>query len=172
MRKIMELTPEAMVLRSASPSLIVSFWLGSQQYGLPLEAVLEVVRLPALVTLAGAAPALCGLLNLRGYYLPVLDGRVLVGEAPRYELSNQIIIVGHARPKLGLLVDQVNGVARFSRAARAPLQNGLATPLLESVINSENGALIVLDLTVLAALAAEGQQAAVEQSVAVLIEPS
>jgi chemotaxis signal transduction protein len=102
----------------------------------------------------------------------VLDGRMLVGEAQRYELSDQIIIVGHARPKLGLLVDQVNGVARLSRAARAPLQNGLATPLLESVINSENGALIMLDLTVLAALAAEGQQAAVEQSVAVLIEPS
>ena len=57
----MELTPEAMVLRSASPSLIVSFWLGPQQYGLPLEAVREVVRLPALVTLAGAVPALCGL---------------------------------------------------------------------------------------------------------------
>jgi purine-binding chemotaxis protein CheW len=172
MRKIMELTPEAMVLRSASPSLIVSFWLGSQQYGLPLEAVREVVQLPALVTLAGAAPALCGLLNLRGYYLPVLDGRVLVGEAPRYELSNQIIIVGHARPKLGVLVDHVNGVAPFSRAARAPLQSGLAAPLLDSVINSEHGALIMLDLAVLAALAAEGQQAAVEQSVAVLIEPS
>jgi len=172
MRKIMELTPEAMVLRSAPPSLIVSFWLGSQQYGLPLEAVLEVVRLPALVTLAGAAPALYGLLNLRGYYLPVLDGRVLVGEAPCYELNNQIIIVGHTRPKLGVLVDQVNGVAPYDRAARAPLQNGIAIPLLDSVINSEQGALLMLDLTVLAALGAEGQKAAVEQSVAALIERS
>ena len=168
----MMLTPEALVLRSTSSSMIVSFWLGPQRYGLPLEAVHEVVRLPALVALAGAVPALCGLLNLRGYYLPVLDGRVLVGEAPCYELSNQIIIVGHARPKLGVLVDHVNGVAPFSRAARAPLQSGLAAPLLDSVINSEHGALIVLDLAVLAALAAEGQQAAVEQSVAVLIEPS
>ncbi|MEP7187647.1 MAG: chemotaxis protein CheW [Roseiflexaceae bacterium] len=168
----MELIPEAMVLRSASPSLIVSFWLGSQEYGLPLEAVREVVRLPALVTLAGATPALCGLLNLRGYYLPVLDGRVLVGEAPRYALSNQIIIVGHARPKLGVLVDQVNGVAAFSRDVRTPIQTGIAAPLLDSVITSEHGALIMLDLTVLASLAAAGQQAAIEQSVAVLIEPS
>jgi purine-binding chemotaxis protein CheW len=161
-----------MVLRSISPSLIVSFWLGSQQYGLPLEAVHEVVRLPALVTLAGAVPALCGLLNLRGYYLPVLDGRVLVGEAPRYELSNQIIIVGHTRPKLGVLVDQVNGVVQLSREARTPLQNGLAASLLDSVITGEHGALIMLDLTVLAALAAQGQKAAVEQSIAMLIEPS
>jgi purine-binding chemotaxis protein CheW len=172
MRKIMDLTPEATVLQSASPSLIVSFWLATQQYGLPLEAVLEIVRLPALVTLAGAAPALCGLLNLRGRYLPVLDGRVLVGETPHYELSNQIIIVGHARPKLGVLVDRVNGVASFSRAAGTPIQNGIAAPLLDRVINSEHGALIMLDLSVLATFAAAGQQAAVDQSVAVLIEPS
>jgi chemotaxis signal transduction protein len=109
---------------------------------------------------------------LRGYYLPVLDGRVLVGEVPRYDLSNQIIIVGHTRPKLGLMVDQVNGVATFARASRVPIQRGVAAPLLDSVINSEHGPMIVLDLAVLAALAAEGQLAAVEQAVAVLVEAS
>src|SRR4051794_38522198 len=171
MRKIMELTPEAMVLRSAPPSLIVSFWLGPQQYGLPLEAVLEVVRLPALVTLAGAAPALCGLVNLRGYYLPVLDGRVLVGEAPHYALSSQIIIVGHSQPDLGMLVDYVSGVTSFSQNTRASFPNGFAASLLDSVLTSEHGTLIMLDVSVLATLAA-GQQAAAQQSVAVPIEPS
>jgi chemotaxis signal transduction protein len=102
----------------------------------------------------------------------VLDGRVLVGEVPRYELSNQIVIVGHTRPKLGLLVDRVNGIAPFARAARAPLQSGIAAPLLDSIINGEHGALIVLNVAVLAALAAEGQQAAIEQSLARLVEPS
>jgi purine-binding chemotaxis protein CheW len=150
--------------------VIVSFRLGSQQYGLPVEAVHEVVRLPALIALAAPVPGLCGLLNLRGYYLPVLDGRVLVGEAPHYDLSNQIIIVGHARPKLGLLVDQVNGVAAFAWAARAPIQRGMAAPLLGSVINGDEGPLILLDLAVLGELAAEGQIAAIEQSIAVLAD--
>lgn len=163
----------ATVSESSRDSLvIVSFRLGPQEYGLPVKAVCEVVRLPALITLADPAPALCGLLNLRGYYLPVLDGRVLVGEAPRYDLSNQIIIVGHTRPKLGLLVDQVHGVATFERASRAPIQRGVAAPLLDSVINSDQGPMILLDVAVLAALAAEGRLAAVEQAVAVLVEAS
>lgn len=150
--------------------VIVSFWLGPQQYGLPVASVREVVRLPALIALTDPAPGLCGLLNLRGYYLPVLDGRVLVGEAPHYDLSTQIIIVGHARPKLGLLVDQVNGVATFARAALAPIQRGLATSLLKGVISGDEGPLIVLDLAVLVGLAAEGQVAAVDQAIAVLAD--
>jgi purine-binding chemotaxis protein CheW len=161
------------VSESSHDSLtIVGFRLGSQQYGLPVEAVREVVRLPALIALADSAPALCGLLNLRGYYLPVLDGRVLVGETPHYDLGNQIIIVGHTRPKLGLLVDQVNGVVMFGRATRTPIQRGVAAPLLDSIINGAQGTMILLDLAVLAALAAEGQQTAVEQAVAVLVEAS
>jgi chemotaxis signal transduction protein len=163
----------AIVSESSRDSLvIVSFRLGPQEYGLPVEAVREVVRLPALITLADPAPALCGLLNLRGYYLPVLDGRVLVGEMPHYDLSNQIIIVGHTRPKLGLLVDQVNGVATFGRTSRTPIQRGVAAQLLDSIINGAQGTMILLDLAVLAALAAKGQQTAVEQAVAVLVEAS
>ena len=153
-----------------APLVIVSFQLGAQQYGLPIEAVREIVRLPALIALTGALPALCGLLNLRGFYLPVLDGRVLVGETPHYSLNSQIILIGHSRPKLGLLVDQVERVTTFSRASRTPIQRGVAAPLLDSIIDDEQGAIILLDLAVLAALAAEGQQAAVEQAVAVMVE--
>ena len=96
----MQYIPEAAAEQLAESALIVSFRLGSQQYSLPVAAVCEVVRLPALVTLVGAAPALCGLLNLRGLYLPVFDGRLLVGEAAGYDLSKQIVIVGRARPEL------------------------------------------------------------------------
>jgi len=153
-----------------APLTIVSFQLGPQHYGLPIEAVREIVRLPALIALTGAPPALCGLLNLRGFYLPVLDGRVLVGEAPDYNLNSQIMLIGHSRPKLGLLVDRVERVTTFSRASRTPIQRGVAAPLLDSVIDDQQGAIILLDLAVLAALAAEGQQVAIEQSVAVMVD--
>jgi chemotaxis signal transduction protein len=155
-----------------APLTIVSFQLGPQQYGLPIEAVREIVRLPALIALAGAPPALCGLLNLRGFYLPVLDGRVLVGEIPHYTLNSQIMLIGHSRPKLGLLVDRVERVTAFPRASRTPIQRGVAAPLLDSVIDDQQGAIILLDLAVLAALAAEGQQLAIDQSVAVIVDQS
>src|SRR5262245_43733472 len=51
-------------------ALFVTFKIAYQYCALPLAETLEVVRLPALVELAGAPPTLCGLLNLRGRYIP------------------------------------------------------------------------------------------------------
>ena len=152
---IMDDTSETTMLRKVGPSSIVRFLLGHQQYGLPIEAVREVVRLPGLVTLAGAAPELCGLLNLRSLYLPVFDGRILIGETATYDLSKQIIIAGRARPELGLLVDQVSGVIELPGAGRALLQHPAASPLLDSLVDVDNRAITLLSVTGLLALAAE-----------------
>jgi purine-binding chemotaxis protein CheW len=144
-----------MEIQAMGLSSIVGFQLGSQQYGLPVEAVCEVVRLPALVTLAGAAPELCGLLNLRGLYLPVFDGRVLIGETAEYELSQQIVIIGRARPELGLLVDRVDDVIELPGAARAQLQHSAASLLLDSLVDVDNRAIMLLSVRGLLALAAK-----------------
>ena len=135
--------------------MIVTFQIGHQQYSLPVAAVCEVVRLSALVTLVGAAPALCGLLNLRGLYLPVFDGRLLVGEAAGYDLSKQIVIVGRVRPELGVIVDQVHGVVRRGGVSSAPLARPLAGTLIESVCEADHGSIIGISLTALLALTAQ-----------------
>src|SRR4051812_12463235 len=133
----MQYLPESTARQLAESELIVSFRLGSQQYGLPVAMVCEVVRLPALVALAGAAPALCGLLNLRGLYVPIFDGRLLVGEAAGYDLNKQIVIIGGARPELGLLVDQVDGVVQLGGARKAALARPLAGALIDRVCEAD-----------------------------------
>jgi purine-binding chemotaxis protein CheW len=155
MTMTMNYTSQATVLQRVGSWSIVRFQLGPQQYGLPVEAVREVVRLPALIALAGVAPELCGLLNLRGLYLPVFDGRILIGETAEYDLSRQIIIVGRARPELGLLVDQVDGVIELAGAGQAELQRPVASPLLDSLVDVDNRAVMLLSVTALLALAAE-----------------
>jgi chemotaxis signal transduction protein len=156
---IMQPIPEAAAQQPAESALIVSFRLGSQQYGLPIAVVCEVVRLPALVTLVGAAAALCGLLNLRGLYLPVFDGRVLLGEAADYDLSKLIMIVGRVGPELGLLVDQVHGVGPRGGVSSAALTHPLAGALIDSVCEaahgSDHGSIICLSPAALLALATE-----------------
>ena len=152
---MMQHIPDIVTAQPTESALIVSFRLGSQQYSLPVAAVCEVVRLPALVTLVGASPALCGLLNLRGLFLPVFDGRVLMGEAAGYDLSKQIVIVGRARPELGLIVDQVDGVVQRGSVHSASLPHSLAGALIESVCEIERGSIIGISLTALLALAAE-----------------
>ncbi len=130
----------------------VLFAIGRQQYSLPIDNVLEVVRLPALVMLAGAPPTLAGLLNLRDQYLPVLNGRVMVGEPPEHTLESQIIIVGQNTPRLGLLVDTVNTVTLLRRKEHAVLDTH-AERFIRGVVTHGCGAAVMLDTNGLAELA-------------------
>lgn len=124
--------------------LAVTFQIGRQSYGLPVAVVLEIVPLPLLLQLAGAPATLAGLLNLRGSYLPVLDGRTLTGQQPRYELSSQIVIVGQGRPAFGLLVDQVCDVVGFRQQLVTPIDRSAAASFIGSVIGTEGGSSVVL----------------------------
>lgn len=155
----MQYLPEA-ARQPAEAALIVSFRLGSQQYGLPVAAVREVVRLPALVTLAGVAPALCGLLNMRGLFVPVFDGRVLVGEPAMYDLNKQVVIVGRAQPELGIIVDLVQGVVQCASLNSASLPRPVAGALIESVWAADREPILGLRLAALLELAAEVTHAA------------
>jgi chemotaxis signal transduction protein len=132
--------------------LVVTCSIGPQQYGLPIEAVREVVRLPALLTLADAPPFICGLLNLRGSYLPVLDGRVLMGETPTYTLSKQIILAGYDAPQFGLLVDEVQEVLAVQNSHWTTIGQNFAASFLHGVIYQGNQSVILFDLAALLAL--------------------
>lgn len=133
-------------------TLIVTCLLGTQQYGLPIDAVREVVRLPALLSLAGAPPYFCGLVNLRGNYMPVLDGRMLVEEPPWYDLTRQIIVIGYQRPEMGLLVDHVLDVCALQRAQWTPIAQHAAAAFLQGVVSTGPTSAIIFDVAVLLAL--------------------
>jgi purine-binding chemotaxis protein CheW len=132
--------------------IVVRFQLGHQHYGLPITMVHEIVRLPALTMLAGAPPALCGLLNLRGQHLPVLDGRVLVGEPASFDLNNQIVIAGRGAPELGLLVDQVHDVPAIAADLIMPINRPDVAAFLTSVYNLAEESVLLFDLPALLAL--------------------
>jgi len=131
---------------------VVTFQIAYQQYGLPLGAVLEVVRLPALVVLAGAPPTICGLLNLRGQYLPVLNGRALIGEPSLYNLSCHVVIAGSGKPELGLLVDQVHEVCMIEASQIRPIDGRDAAAFLSGVFDLEDQSTLLLDVSELLAL--------------------
>ncbi|NJN65198.1 MAG: chemotaxis protein CheW [Chloroflexaceae bacterium] len=144
--------------------LTVTFRIGPQLYGLPVSEVVEIVRLPALLTLAGSPPAIIGLLNLRGYYVPVLDGATLVDEPPSYDVSNQIVIAGQTGqgmqkgemvPLLGVRVDQVVDVHTFQTNQITALDPSIAAPLLRGVINASDRSVFLFNLASLQTMVRE-----------------
>jgi purine-binding chemotaxis protein CheW len=137
----------------------VTFVLGAQEYGLPVADVVEIVPIPAMLALAGAPPYLVGLLNRRGRYLAVLDGRILVGEPAPYDCDRYIIIAGHALPGtrqigalVGLLVDQVCDVHAFDAESLAPLGAGTAAAFLRGIARRATRSVLLFGFEELLAL--------------------
>jgi purine-binding chemotaxis protein CheW len=92
----------------------VVFGLGGEEYGLPISAIEEVVKLPETLTRLPTAPAFVeGVMNLRGSVIPVIDQRRRFesgsGAATRKE---RIIVVRIGEMRAGFVVDRVTEVLR------------------------------------------------------------
>ncbi len=132
---------QALVYRTA---LAVTFHLAEQRYALALDAVLQVVQLPDLTILAGAPAVVCGLLNLHGQFIPVLDGRVLVGAEPACGLDSSILVLADdGRPTLGLLTDEVEAVREFPPGSLTRVANSAS--FIAGLLRDGEGTAILLE---------------------------
>lgn len=102
----------------------LTFRVGLQTFSLPVDVVVQVVRLPALTMLAEAPPAVAGLLNLHGHLIPVLIGHVLLDQHGSVGINSFVIVIGHniEHPILGLIVDEVYDVVTVSADRFVPLE--------------------------------------------------
>jgi chemotaxis signal transduction protein len=135
-----------------APFLAVIFRIGGESYGLAVETVREIVNVPALLPIAGAPGYLAGLLNLRGVFLPVLDGRVLVSQPLPIALNNQVIILGGAAAEFGLLIDQALTIEQVTPLPSTALPRCAKLPLFEHLLSYDQHAAFHIDLDGLRAL--------------------
>ncbi len=86
------------------------FSLGSEDYGLPMRCVEEVVRVPQSVTRVPKAPSfVAGVVNLRGRAVPLIDQRMRFEVADTNPLAWQrAIIVNFEETRVGFVVDRVS----------------------------------------------------------------
>jgi purine-binding chemotaxis protein CheW len=124
------------------------FRLGDEEFGLPIDAVDEVARVPDLITRLPKTPKfLEGVVNLRGEVLPVVDQRRRFGMAESTDRENRrLIVVRTERHRAGLIVDAVSEVLRTAADAIEPAPDlaGEATRLVNGVLNLEAVGRIVL----------------------------
>jgi len=98
----------------------VCFRLGGISYGLHMRLVREVERLGRVTQVPGAPKLVCGLINLRGEILPLIDTRLLLEQEPSaWPPSGYLLVVqpDAEEPPLALLVDELGGVAIVDPAA-------------------------------------------------------
>ncbi|MBN2886946.1 MAG: chemotaxis protein CheW [Chromatiaceae bacterium] len=100
----------------------VVFRLDKEEFGVPIDSVQEIVRVPESLTHVPGAPAFVeGVINLRGAVLPVIDQRRRLGLAAIERSDRQRIMVFLlAGLRTGFIVDSVAEVLKIHRTAIAP----------------------------------------------------
>jgi purine-binding chemotaxis protein CheW len=133
---------------SAEERQFVVFRLSEDEFGLPIEAVDEVARVPDQITRLPKAPKfLEGVVNLRGEVLPVVDQRRRFDMPPLGEQgSRRLVVVRTERHRAGLIVDLVSEVLRCPAGEIEPAPDlaNESVRLVEGVINVGKAGRIVL----------------------------
>jgi len=120
---------------------VVIFRLGKEEFGVPIDSVQEIVRVPEEMTRVPKAPAAVeGVINLRGAVLPVMDLRRRLG-LPQIERSDRqrIVVLMIEGIRTGFIVDSVAEVLKVSKSAiePAPRLSGEQSLLLARMANLE-----------------------------------
>jgi len=127
---------------------LVVFRLHYGEYALPLEHMVEIVRMVAVSPVPDAPTWLLGVINLRGEVVPVLDLRLRLG-LPAAEIElNTPILIGRANGRvLGLVADEVIEVLTADPASIEPPEE-MAGPStsLTGVVRREDRLVMILDL--------------------------
>ena len=143
--------PDAQTDQRGEERKFLVFRLGDGEFGLPVEAVEEVARVPDRVTRVPKAPRfLEGVINLRGVVIPVVDQRRRF-DMPRLEQGDgrRLVVVRTGAHRAGLIVDSVSEVLRTTADAIdvAPDLTEDIARLVHGVVNieAEGRLILVLD---------------------------
>jgi len=98
-------------LLSQGGNELLTFTLGSEEYGIDILKVQEIRGYDAVTRIVNAPAFIKGVINLRGVIVPIVDLRLKfrLGE-PRYDAFTVVIILNIAARVVGIVVDGVSDV--------------------------------------------------------------
>jgi purine-binding chemotaxis protein CheW len=93
---------------------VLAFVIADETYAVPLAAVREILKMPALTEVPRASGDVLGIISVRGRITTILDlrRRLRMPEAPPTK-HTRVLLVDDGRETLGLLVDRVLSVHRL-----------------------------------------------------------
>ena len=130
---------------------LVTFGLGQECYGVPIESVQEIIRAGGITRVPGAPRHVRGVINLRGRIIPVVDLRKRLG-FPELESSEEqrVMVVELGAKRLGMLVDSVAQVIRVPAALVEEIPEeavSIDEKYLLGVGKLEEGLVFIIDLS-------------------------
>jgi len=130
---------------------ILTFALNGEAYGVPLTQVLEILGVRSITRVPRSPEDVVGVCTVRGELVTVIDTRRrLEPRAPRAQNRGRILVTStQAGEKVGLLVDEVLGVQRFSQAQIEPTAGVLVGDVsshIESIARKGTAVTVLVNL--------------------------
>ncbi|MCR5216836.1 MAG: chemotaxis protein CheW [Lachnospiraceae bacterium] len=108
-------TNEATGLSTDSVVQYIVVKIGSEQYGINIKYVDNIVRMQNITRVPKAQTYYRGVINLRGEIVPVMSLRLRLGlEADQFSNKTRIIIVKLENATIGIIVDEVREVVNLT----------------------------------------------------------
>jgi purine-binding chemotaxis protein CheW len=131
---------------------MLSFLLGSEEYVVAVDTVREVLTPREITPVPHAANYLLGVCSLRGTVMPIIDLNLRLGlSASVRDEKSRIIVVSLGRDdQVGLYVDRVRGVVRFTPSLVQPapetVEQGSGAEFLKGIARKDDRLYILLDV--------------------------
>lgn len=119
----------------------LEFQLGTESYAVELSKVKEVITPPEMTPIPKSPPYVCGLMNLRGLVLTVVDLRKKLGITPiKDETQNAVIIFDLGERMVGVVVDSIQKVLNLPTDKIKPIPDADAQSNLHflGILQHEN----------------------------------
>lgn len=128
---------------------VLVFQLHEEQYGIPIEQVLEIIRYSEPTEVPHTVVFLEGIISLRGEMIPVINGRKRLKHPPKApDKKTRIIILQEQNNRYGITVDATNHVIRLSKTniEQAPAVIDVDAAFIEGVYPHRGKLVILLNL--------------------------
>ncbi len=108
-------------LEDSQGNKFLTFLIEGESYGLDIRYVTEIIGMHAITRIPDVPAYVCGIINLRGKVIPVMDVRARFGMAARpYDARTCIVVIHVQDTDIGLVVDTVSEVIDIPAADIEP----------------------------------------------------
>src|SRR5256714_2189103 len=117
---------------------LLVFELGGSGYACEMDSFREIVPNQPMTRLPGSPDSVCGLINLRGTIVTVIDGGIVLGKPPCAKTSGLILLADYFERLVGVGVDDVCDIHEIpidqfaSSEAPESIGDGIVTGVVES----------------------------------------
>jgi len=130
---------------------LVTFNIGSEEFGVDILNVQEIIRLPEITRVPNSFDFVKGVVNLRGKIIPIIELRKRLSmKSIDNNDSTRIIIIEFNDLTIGLIVDKVNEVTDINKNITEPpppMVGEIESDYIASVAKQSDRLIILLDLS-------------------------